>query len=121
MSMIVDIVDFNDFDSLFVKSEPKYIDIYINSFSSFLFLTTRSFYNSIKSVTEKNLPHIRILAVCNDSQFNSILDFFSSIKNIYVKNISSVSEQQENLIMITINKKIIYFFKINYDELKKQI
>ena len=120
MSMIVDIVDFHDFDNLFVKSEPKYIDIYINSFSSFLFLTTRSFYNSIKSVTEKNLPHIRILAVCDDSQFNSILDFFSSIKNIYIKNISSVSEQQENLITITINKKIIYFFKINYDELKKK-
>ena len=62
--MIVDIVDFHDFDNLFVKSEPKYIDIYINSFSSFLFLTNSSFYNSIKSVTEKNLSHIRILAVC---------------------------------------------------------
>ena len=118
--MIVDIIDFRDFDRLFVKSDPKYLDIYINSFSSFLFLTNSSFYNSLKSITEKNLPHIRILAVCDDSQFNSIIDSFSSIKNVYVKNISSVSEQQENLITITINKKIIYFFKINYDELKKK-
>jgi two-component system aerobic respiration control sensor histidine kinase ArcB len=120
MSMNVDIVDFHDFDNLFVKFEPKYIDIYINSYSSFLFLTSSSFYNSIKSITEKNLPYIRILTVCNDSQFNSILDFFSSIKNIYIRNISSVSEQQENLITVTINKKMIYFFKIEYDELKKK-
>ena len=45
---------------------------------------------------------------------------FSSINNIYISNISSVSEQQENLITITINKKIMYFFKINFDELKKK-
>ena len=119
--MIVDIIDFHDFDSLFVKSDPKYIDIYINSFSSFLFLTNSSFYSSIKSITEKSLSRIRILTVCNDRQFNSILDSFLSIKNIHIKNISPVSEQQENLITITINKKIIYFFKINFDELKKKI
>jgi two-component system, OmpR family, aerobic respiration control sensor histidine kinase ArcB len=118
--VIVDIIDFHDFDSLFVTSDPKYLDIYINSFSSFLFLTNSSFYNSLKSITEKNLSRIRILAVCDDSQFNSIIDSFSSIKNVYIKNIPSVSEQQENLITITINKKIIYFFKINYDELKKK-
>jgi two-component system aerobic respiration control sensor histidine kinase ArcB len=118
--VIVDIVDFHEFDSLFVTSDPKYLDIYINSFSSFLFLTNSSFYNSLKSITEKDLSRIRILAVCDDSQFNSISDSFSSMKNVYIKNIPSVSEQQENLITITINKKIIYFFKINYDELKKK-
>ncbi len=44
---------------------------------------------------------------------------FSSINNVFINNISSFSEQQENLITITINKKIMYFFKINYDETKK--
>ncbi len=109
--MIVDLVDFHDFDSLFVTPDPKYLDIYINSFSSFLFLTNSSFYNSLKSITEKDLFLIRILAVCDDSQFNSISDSFSSMKNVYIKNIPPVSEQQENLITITINKKIVYFFK----------
>ena len=44
---------------------------------------------------------------------------FHLLKISILNNISSFSEQQENLITITINKKIIFFFKINYDESKK--
>jgi two-component system, OmpR family, aerobic respiration control sensor histidine kinase ArcB len=119
MSINIDRMDFHGFDNLFENSEPKFIDIYLNSFYSFLFLKNGSFYNSIKSVAEKNLSHIRILSSCYENQFDSIHSFFSSIKNIYINNISSSSEQQENLITITINRKIIFFFKIYYDESKK--
>ncbi len=120
MSINIDRMDFHGFDNLFENFEPKFIDIYLNSFYSFLFLKNSSFYHSIKSITEKNLSHIRILTVCNGNQFDSVCNFFSSIKNIYLSNISSFSEQQENLITITINKKMVFFFKINYDEYKKQ-
>jgi two-component system aerobic respiration control sensor histidine kinase ArcB len=116
MSINIDSIDFHN---LFENLEPKFIDIYLNSFSSFLFLKSSSFYNSLKSISEKNFSHTRILAICNKNQFDSIFDFFSSIKNIHINNILSFSEQQENLITIIVNKKIIYFFKINYDESKK--
>jgi nitrogen-specific signal transduction histidine kinase/CheY-like chemotaxis protein len=119
MSIIIDSANFHNFDSLFENSEPKFIDIYINSFSSFIFLKNSSFYNSLKSITKKNLPFVRILAVCEENQLDSIYDLFSSIKNVCINNISSFSEQQENLIIITIDKKIIHFFKINYDDSKK--
>jgi signal transduction histidine kinase len=119
MSIIIDTIIFHDFDNLFKKPEPKFVDIYLNSFSSFLFLKNSSFYNSLKLISKKNFSNIRILAACDDNQFDSIYDLFSSIDNVYINNISSFSEQHENLITITVNKKIIYFFKINYDESKK--
>lgn len=119
MSIIIDSVNFHNFDTLFENSEPKSIDIYLNSFSSFLFLKNSSFHNSLKLISKKIFSNVRILAVCDDNQFDSIYDLFSPISNVYVNNISSFSEQQENLITITINKKIIYLFKINYDESKK--
>ena len=118
MSINIDEMDFYGFDNLFEISEPKFIDLYINSFYSFLFLKNNSFYHSLKSVAEKNLSLIRIISVCNENQFDSIRSFFSSIKNISFNNISSFSEQQENFITITINKKAIFFFKIIYDESK---
>ncbi len=43
-------IDFCDFDNLFDISEPKFIDLYINSFYSFLFLKNNSFYRSLKSI-----------------------------------------------------------------------
>ena len=100
-------------------SEPKFIDIYLNSFYSFLFLKNSSFHHSLKSVAEKNSSYIRILIVCNTDQLESIRNSFMSIKNIYFNNISSFAEKQENLITITVNKKIVFFFKITYDETKK--
>src|SRR5918997_2894268 len=119
MSIIIDSVNFHNFDTLFENSEPKFIDVYLNSFSSFLFLKNSSFNNSLKLISKKKFSNVRILAVCDDNQFDSIYDLFSPISNVYVNNISYLSEQQENLITITINKKIIYLFKINYDESKK--
>ncbi|MBA3976805.1 MAG: hybrid sensor histidine kinase/response regulator [Nitrosopumilus sp.] len=116
----MDSINFHNFENLFENSEPKSIDIYINSFSSFLFLKNSLFYNSLKLISKKkSFSNARILVVCDDNQFDSICDLFSSINNVYISNISSFSEQQENLITITINKKILYFFKINYDETKK--
>jgi len=119
MSINIDSIYFHNFDNLFENLEPKFIDIYLNSFSSFLFLKNSSFYKSLKSISEKIFSQTRILAICNRNQFDSILDFFSLIKNVYINNILSFSEQQENFIIIIVNKKIIYFFKINYDESKK--
>ena len=119
MSINMDRMDFHGFDNLFENYEPKIIDIHINSFYSFLFLKNSSFYNPIKAIAEKNLSHIRILGVCSGNQFDSMCNFFSSINNIYLNNISYFSEQQENFITIIINKKIVFFFKIYYDESKK--
>ncbi len=74
MPINIDGVNFHNFDSFFENSEPKFIDIYLNSFSSFLFLKNSSFYNSLKLISKKNFSNIRILAVCNDNQFDSIYD-----------------------------------------------
>jgi two-component system, OmpR family, aerobic respiration control sensor histidine kinase ArcB len=121
MPINIDKIDFYGFDNLFEISEPKFIDLYINSFYSFLFLKNNSFYYSLKSIAEKNFSLIRIVSVCSGNQFDSIRNFFSSIKNISFNNLSSFSEQQENFIIITINKKILFFYKIIYDESKKKI
>ncbi len=121
MPINIDKIDFYGFDNLFEISEPKFIDLYINSFYSFLFLKNNSFYYSLKSISEKNFSLIRIVSVCSGNQFDSIRNFFSSIENISFNNLSSFSEQQENFIIITINKKILFFYKIIYDESKKKI
>ena len=119
MSINIDKIGFNDFTNLFKHSEPKFIDIYLNSFNSFLFLKNSSFHHTLKTMAEKNSSYIRILIVCNTDQLESIRNSFMSIKNICFNNISSFAEKQENLITITVNKKIVFFFKITYDETKK--
>ena len=53
MSIIIDGVNFLNFDTLFENSELKFIDIYLNSFSSFLFLKNSSFPNSLKLISKK--------------------------------------------------------------------
>jgi two-component system, OmpR family, aerobic respiration control sensor histidine kinase ArcB len=119
MSINLDKIDFHDFNSLFKQSEPKSIDIYINSFYSFLFLKNSTFYSTLKSISEKNYSCIRILSMCSKDQFDSICSYFSSIKNICFNNIPCFTEKPENFITIYINKKIIFFFKITYEETKK--
>jgi two-component system aerobic respiration control sensor histidine kinase ArcB len=119
MSINIDKINFHDFTNSFNHSEPKFIDIYLNSFNSFLFLKNSSFHHTLKAMAEKNSSYIRILTVCNTDQFESINNSFMSIKNICFNNISSLAENQENLITITVNKKLVFFFKITYDETKK--
>jgi two-component system, OmpR family, aerobic respiration control sensor histidine kinase ArcB len=118
MPINIDEIDFYDFDNLFDIYEPKFIDLYINSFYSFLFLKNNSFYRSLKSIAEKNLSLVRIISVGSENQFDSIRSSFSSIGNISFNNLLSFSEQQENFITININKKALFFFKIIYDESK---
>ena len=119
MSINIDKIGFNDFTNFFKHSEPKFIDIYLNSFNSFLFLKNSSFHHTLKTVAEKNSSYTRILIVCNTDELESIRNSFMSIKNICFNNVSSFAEKQENLITITINKKIVFFFKITYNETKK--
>src|SRR5919112_1448072 len=119
MSINIDKISFNDFINFFKHSEPKLIDVYLNSFNSFLFLKNSSFHHTLKTVAEKNSSNIRILSACDTDQLESIYNSFLSIKNIYFNNISSFLEKQENIITITVNKKIVFFFKITYNETKK--
>lgn len=111
MSINIDKIGFNDFTNFFKHSEPKFIDIYLNSFNSFLFLKNSSFHHTLKTVAEKNSSYTRILIVCNTDELESIRNSFMSIKNICFNNISSLAENQENLITITVNKKLVFFLK----------
>ena len=119
MSINIDKIGFQDFTNLFKHSESKFIDIYLNSFNSFLFLKNSSFFHTLKAVAEKNSSIIRILTTCNTDEVESIYNSFISIKDIYFNNISLFGEKQENLVTITINKKIVFHFRITYDESKK--
>ena len=118
MSINIDQIGFHDFKELFKQSEPKSIDIYINSFYSFLFLKNSSFHSTLKSLSDKNCTCIRILTTCNKDQFESICNSFLSFKKIYFNNVSYFAEESENYITISINKKITFFFNISYDETK---
>jgi NADPH-dependent 7-cyano-7-deazaguanine reductase QueF-like protein len=53
MSINIDKINFHDFTNSFNHSEPKFIDIYLNSFNSFLFLKNSSFHHTLKAMAEK--------------------------------------------------------------------
>lgn len=112
-------MDFN-LARLFEKSDQQQIDIFLNSYYSFIFLNKNSFYDIVKSICEKNPTAIRILMVCKDNdQYDSVVDFFKPFKNILVKNILAAHEPDEHIVTIIINKSQAYFFRIDYDEARR--
>lgn len=112
-------MDFN-LDKVFERSDKQQVDIFLNSYYSFLFLKKSSLYDFIKSNSDANSPAIRLLISCKDSdQYDSIADFFKPFKNVQVKNVLSSTEPTEHIITIIINQNQVYFFKIDYNTDKR--
>jgi two-component system, OmpR family, aerobic respiration control sensor histidine kinase ArcB len=112
-------MDFN-LDKVFERSDQQQVDIFLNSYYSFLFLKKSSLYDFIKSNSDANSPAIRLLISCKDSdQYDSIVDFFKPFKNVQVKNVLSSTELTEHIITIIINQNQVYFFKIDYNTDKR--
>ena len=108
-------MDFN-LDKVFERSDQEQLDIFLNSYYSFLFLKKNSFYDVIKSKSVVNPPSIRLLISCKDNdQYDSIVDFFKPFKNVQVKNVLSTTEPTEHMITIIVNQGQVYFFKIDYN------
>lgn len=112
-------MDFN-LDKVFERSDQQQVDIFLNSYYSFLFLKKGSLYDFIKSNSDANSPAIRLLISCKDSdQYDSIADFFKPFKNVQVKNVLSSTEPTEHMVTIIINQNQVYFFKIDYNTDKR--
>ncbi|HKQ22054.1 MAG TPA: hypothetical protein VJS91_08445, partial [Nitrososphaeraceae archaeon] len=80
-------MEFN-LDKIFEGSDQQQVDIFLNSYYSFLFLKKNSFYDFLKANTDTNSPAIRLLISCKDGdQYDSIVDFFKPFKNVQVKNV----------------------------------
>jgi signal transduction histidine kinase len=112
-------LDFN-LDKIFKGSDQQQVDIFLNSYYSFLFLKKNSFYDFLKANTDANSPAIRLLISCKDSdQYDSIVDFFKPFKNVQVKNVLSSAEPTEHMITIITNQNLVSFFKIDYNTDKR--
>ncbi len=112
-------MDFN-LDKVFERSDQQQVDIFLNSYYSFLFLKKSSLFDFIKSNSDANSPAIRLLISCKDSdQYDSIADFFKPFKNVQVKNVLSSTEPTEHMVTIIINQNQVYFFKIDYNTDKR--
>ncbi len=112
MPIKIDKIDFTGFDVLFKTFEPNLVDLYISSYYSFLFLKNNSFYYALKSITDNTSCRIRVIAICERIKFESIHNFFSSIKNVSSNQVSSSIEGEENFITLAIDKKTLFFFNI---------
>jgi hypothetical protein len=112
-------LEFN-LDKIFEGSEQQQVDIFLNSYYSFLFLKKNSFYDFLKANTDTNSPAIRLLISCKDGdQYDSIVDFFKPFKNVQVKNVLSSAEPTEHMITIITNQNLVSFFKIDYNTDKR--
>src|SRR6185437_15454677 len=120
MPIKINKIDFSGFDVLFKTFEPKLIDIYLSSYSSFLFLKNDSFHFTLKSMVDSNSCRIRVIAICERVKYESVNNFFSSIKNVTFDHILSSSEPEENFITIAIDKKTLFFFNTFYDTSKNE-
>ncbi len=121
MPIKINKIDFFGFDVLFKTFEPNIIDLYISSYSSFLFLKNDSFHCTLKSVADSNSCRIRVIAICERIKFESVHNFFSSIKNVTFNHILSSWEPEENIITLAIDKKTLFFFNIFYDTSKNEL
>ena len=114
-------MDFN-LDKIFGGSNQQQVDIFLNSYYSFLFLKKNSFYDFLKAKSDANSPAIRLLILCKDSdQFDSVVDFFKPFKNVQVKNVLSSAEPTEHMITIIFNENQVSFFKIDYNTDKRMV
>ena len=105
-------MDFN-LDKVFEGSGQQHVDIFLNSYYSFLFLKKNSFYDFLKAKSDANSPAIRLLISCKDiDQYDSMVDFFKPFRNVQVKNILSSAEPTEHMITIIIDQNQV-FFKID--------
>ncbi len=122
MSKNLEIDDLSDIYKTVERDIITSLDIYINSYYSFLYLKKNSFYDTLKSVSDQNQVDIRIIVVCKDNdQNNSVMDFFLHLKNTSTSNIIYDSPVHEKFITIIINKQLVFLFKVTYDEIKKRL